>query len=214
MLRTTMIRIVLPFAAASLAAAPAYAQTAPAAIAPSSGPATMPAATLGAATPCNAQSIDSVPGKAWWAQQRWRYASDAAATAAYTTIVTGQSAWPNWFPGDGTQSVLPVGTRFQMAMSPGQPDDKPGGYGTFDNIRSVEDVREYLAVQVVFKPAIDHVVTYEVTNPLPVAIGPVGPQVDPKLCALLPGRWSQFQMLVMRSNEMDYIKAIDSRPIQ
>lgn len=161
---------------------------------------------------CDFASVQSPPGRIWWAHERWRYADDAAAIAAYATLANGQSPWPDWF--DPPQTVLPAGTRFQMAMSPGQPETSPGGFGTFDLIEDAEDVREYLAVQYEWKPEIDHVVTYEVTNPLPVAIGPVGPQVDRHLCQLLPGRWSQFQMLVIPANRMDYLTVIEVRQIR
>ncbi|MEI9928671.1 MAG: hypothetical protein WDN44_14470 [Sphingomonas sp.] len=83
-------------------------------------------ATAATARPCDALSVTSRPGKAWWVQQRWRYASDAEATAAYQTIVTGQSPWPNWFV--VTQSTLAPGTRFQMAVAPGQTDTQPGAF--------------------------------------------------------------------------------------
>ncbi|MEA3033585.1 MAG: hypothetical protein QOH86_1601, partial [Sphingomonadales bacterium] len=53
----------------------------------------------------------------WWAEQRWRYASDAVAEAAYGALVARQSAWPEWHQKDIV--TLPVGLRFQMALSPG-----------------------------------------------------------------------------------------------
>lgn len=171
------------------------------------------AAPAAAAAPaCDAQSVASPPGKAWWAQQRWRYASDADAEAAYKALAAGRSPWPDWFT--GTQSVLAPGTRFQMAMAPGQPDTEPGGFGTFDRIETAADVREYLAVLVEWKPAIDRVVTFEVVRPLTVETGPVGPQVDPRLCALLPGRWSQFQMMVPGKERMSYLRIVEVRPLQ
>ena len=166
-----------------------------------------------ATAPCtDYQSVASRPGQVWWAEQRWRYATDADAEAAYKAIAVGQSPWPNWFT--PPQAMLPPGTRFQMAMAPGQPDDQPGGFGTFDRIDDVADVREYLAVLVEWKPAVDRVVTYEVVAPIDVRTGPVGPQVDPKRCALLPGRWSQFQMLVPPAERMRHLKVIDVRPIE
>jgi hypothetical protein len=171
-------------------------------------------------------SVDSPPGKIWWAQQRWRYASDAEATTAYQTLVNngkGASPWANWYlpaPNLGTATppvtVLPAGTRFQMAMAPvaTQPDNQPGGWGTFDYIADVDDVREFLAVIHLFKPQIDRVVTYEVTQILPVLIGPVGPQVDADTCEYYPGRWSQFYMLPKWNERMNYLKIIEVRPIQ
>ncbi|MCW3848460.1 hypothetical protein OF829_14560 [Sphingomonas sp. LB-2] len=201
----------------------AAAQTArPAPTAPSGGPTLVPVAQV-----CDATSIDSPPGKAWWAAERWRYADDATATKAYQTLVNnglGGSPWPTWFvptqpSASGTlmaapTAILPVGTRFQMALAPGQKETWPGGWGTFDYISTVEDVRKYLAVTLVFKSQVDRVVTYEVTRILPVAIGPIGPQIDTQACQYLPGRWSQFNMLVPGSDRMDYLKVIEVRPIQ
>ncbi|MES2444506.1 MAG: hypothetical protein V4574_16900 [Pseudomonadota bacterium] len=185
------------------------------------GPAVVPAATV---QPCDATSIDSPPGKAWWAQEHWRYQTDAEAIAAYQALVNngkGTSPWPTWYqpaPGLGTATppltLLPVGTRFQMALKPGQKKESPGAWGTFDYIADVQDVREFLAVIHLFKPEIDRVVTYEVTQMLPVLIGPVGPQVDTESCQYYPGRWSQFQMLPKWDEVMGYLKVIEVRTIQ
>ena len=75
-------------------------------------------------------------------------------------------------------------------------------------------LREDLAVRTDWKPAVDRVVTYEVVRPLPVKIGPIGPQVDPKLCVLLPGRWSQFQALVEKGTLRSYLKVLEVRAIR
>ena len=160
---------------------------------------------------CDTQSIDSRPGRIWWKEQRWRYASDTDAVAAYQAIATGSDPWPNWFTPNEQQ--LAVGTRFQMALGKGQPETSPGAFGTFDNIESVRDVRVHLAVEYAWKPEIDRVVTYEVIKPMPVKIGPIGPQADPHGCAWLPGRWSQLQMMVPAANRIDYLKVLAVRPI-
>ncbi len=172
---------------------------------------------------CDATSPDSPPAKTWWAKERWRYATDADATTAYLALVNngqGGSPWPSWFLppaklGTATPplSVLPVGTRFQMALSVGQLPDSPGGWGTFDYIADVKDVREFLAVTHAFKANIDRVVTYEVTRMMPVLIGPVGPQVDTQSCQYFPGRWSQFNMLPAWNERMDYLKVVEVRAI-
>lgn len=177
------------------------------------GCAVQPARPGGAtAVACDAASMGSVPGKAWWREQRWRYASDEAAKAAYTALLNGTPAWPDWFvPSDGK---LAAGTRVQMALAPGQPETSPGGFVTFDNIFDARDVRDYLAVREAWKPRIDRVVTYEVTKELPVQVGPVGPQIDPQLCMLLPGRWSQAKMLVPADQRMDYLRVIAVREIR
>ena len=74
--------------------------------------------------------------------------------------------------------------------------DKPGGFGTYDLIPSVHFVRSRLAVKVAWKPAIDRVVTFEVTDPLPADTGTVGPQIDTDAGHYLPGGGSQFEMKV------------------
>ncbi|MCW3835506.1 hypothetical protein ACFQ1E_06790 [Sphingomonas canadensis] len=190
---------------------PAVAQTASGA-----PPVAAPAPSPSPAPACDATAIDSPPGKAWWAENRWRYADDAAATAAYQALVKGQSPWPSWYVPTVPNppiTVLPTGTRFQMAIAPGQQPDSPGGWGTFDYIADVEDVRAHLAVTTGFKAAVDRVVTYEVVRLLPVTIGPVGPQVDAGTCSYLPGRWSQFNMLPPWNERMGYLKVIEVRPI-
>jgi len=165
-----------------------------------------------AATSCDTRSPESRPGRIWWKEQRWRYASDAEANQAYQAIASGSDPWPNWFT--PAESELAVGTRFQMALGKGQPETSPGGFGTFDNIESVRDVRIHLAVEYAWKPEIDRVVTYEVTKPLAVKIGPIGPQADPHGCAWLPGRWSQLQMMVPPAERITYLKILAVRPIR
>lgn len=163
---------------------------------------------------CAAATLQSPPGRAWWEENRWRFATDEAATAAYRALADNPdpSPWPDWYR--PYETVLPPGTRFQMAIGGGQNPDQPGSFGTFDRIDSVADVREDLAVRTDWKPTVDRVVTYEVVRELPVRIGPIGPQVDPKLCALLPGRWSQFQALVEKGTLRSYLKVLDVRPIR
>lgn len=153
------------------------------------------------------------PGKSWWAEQRWRFASDDAARAAYAQLLTDSpSPWPDWF--QPPETVLPPGTRLQMALGAGQPVDRPGGFATFDGIGRVRDVRTSLAVKQAWKPKIDRVAVYQVTQPLKVRIGPVGPQVDTTTCRLLPGRWSQAEMLVAPPERMRYLSVVEVRPIR
>src|SRR5690606_29500957 len=120
--------------------------------------------------------------------------------------------WPIAF--DPPEATLLPGTRVQMAMSPGQPSNRPGGFATFDNIPNVRYVREDLAVKKVWKPQIDRVVTYEITEPLPVRIGPVGPQIDKGVGKYLPGGGSQVEMAVDAVDRMKYLKVIDETPIK
>ena len=166
---------------------------------------------------------DSPAGQIWLSENQWRYgnpddpdpqkAKEARdkAIAALNAIEVGQSPWPNWF--DPADSVLPSGTRFQMAMSPGQADDRPGGWGTFNNIKTVQDVRDYLAVLPEFKPDIDRINTYVVVIAMPVQMGPVGPQIDSSKCTLLRGGWSQFNMLSSPPDRVKYLTLESSRRI-
>lgn len=172
-------------------------------------------ATAGAAkSGCEAfaGSLQSRPGREWLKQHGWRFKSAAEAGAAYNRLFRDQSPWPDWFQPE--RRVLPPGTRFQMAIGGGQSPEKPGAFGTFDRLRRISDVRHYLAVKKEWKPRVDRVVTYEVVQPLPVHLGPVGPQVDGRSCRLLPGRWSQLQMLVAPDQRMTYIKIVETRPLR
>jgi hypothetical protein len=147
----------------------------------------------------------------WWTEQRWRYASDAAADAAYHALVVRQSAWPEWHQMEVI--TLPVGLRFQMALSPGQGTDRPGGFGTFDRIPDVAWVRRVLAVKMAWKPAIDRVVTYEVVEPLPADTGTVGPQIDAAGPTYLPGGGSQLEMKVPAAERSRHLKVVEVRAI-
>jgi len=156
--------------------------------------------------------MGSPPALEWMHEYGWRYASPQAAQAAYLLLVDGQSPWPDWFT--PAVSALQPGTLFQMALSSTQADDHPGGFGTFDFIDDVAEVYENLAVLRAWKPDVQRVTTYRVTQPLLVQVGPIGPQVDPEACALLQGRFSQFQMLVPAGDRMRYLEIVSSRPIQ
>ena len=169
--------------------------------------------SAGSAASCRSgATLQSPPGRKWWAENRWRYASDETAAAAYRTLAEQASPWPDWYRPYVT--TLPPGTRFQMAIGGAQTPDQPGSFGTFDRIASVADVREDLAVRSDWKPKVDRVVTYEVVRDLPVRVGPIGPQVDPGLCALLPGRWSQFQALVEKGTLRSYLKVLEVRAVR
>jgi hypothetical protein len=171
----------------------------------------MPAAAW-AQQPCDVRDMSSPPAVEWIQEYGWRYPSPAAAQAGYLLLVDGQSPWPDWF--HPTLSVLLPGTQFQMALAATQTDDQPGAFGTFDWIDSVEEVREDLAVLQAWKPDVQRVTTYRITQPLLVYVGPIGPQVDPLTCQLLQGRFSQLQMLVPGSDRMRYLEVVTSRPIQ
>jgi hypothetical protein len=159
-----------------------------------------------------AASLDSPPGREWREWQGWRYSTEAEAQAAYAALVVGQSPWPDWY--QPYEKVLAPGTRFQMAVGGDSSAERPGGFGTFDHIGDVAEVRSGLAVKRKWKPVVTGVVTFEVIRPLPVKIGPVGPQVDGGACRLLFGRWSQFEMLVPPAERLNYIRKIAERPIR
>ncbi|HEY6816138.1 MAG TPA: hypothetical protein VI168_11405 [Croceibacterium sp.] len=158
------------------------------------------------------RDMNSPPALEWIHEYGWRYPNPQAAQAAYLLLVDGQSPWPDWFT--PTVSALQPGTLFQMALSASQTDDHPGAFGTFDFIDDVSEVREDLAVLLAWKPDVQRVTTYRVTEPLPVLVGPIGPQVDPLACQLLQGRFSQFQMLVPAADRMKYLQVVSSRAIQ
>jgi hypothetical protein len=162
--------------------------------------------------PCDVKDMSSAPAIEWMHDHAWRYPSAEAAQAAYLELVNGQSPWPDWFT--PTVSVLQPGAMFQMALSSTQRDDQPGGFGTFDLVENAGEVRENLAVLQAWKPDVQRVTVYRITQPLLVLVGPIGPQVDPGTCQLLEGRFSQFQMLVPAEDRMKYLAIVSSRPIQ
>jgi len=157
------------------------------------------------------RSTTSGPGKAWLAQQGWRFASAEDAETAYSRLVEGASPWPDWY--EPREVALPPGTRFQMALSAAQANDEPGGFGTFDFIDELSDVRDGLAVREEWKADVGRVVTYEVVLPLPARVGPVGAQVDPRSCRLLWGRLSQLEMVVPREDRMKFLRIVEERAI-
>ena len=141
-----------------------------------------------------------------------RYESLQKAKEGYQRVVENESPW-----NDGEKpefKELEIGTRFEMAMAPGQPDDRPGAFGTMSNIEDKNFVRDKLAVKEDWKPEIDRVNTYEVVKPLPANVGEVGPQVDIPADRYLKGGSDQIEMLVEPRDRMDYIKLIDSRRIE
>jgi hypothetical protein len=101
-----------------------------------------------------------------------------------------------------------------MALSPGQPVERPGAFGTFDRIPDVAWVRRVLAVKVAWKPAIDRVVTYEVAAPLPADVGTVGPQIDETAHEYLPGGGSQLEMQLPAAERFAHLKVIEVRAIR
>lgn len=110
--------------------------------------------------------------------------------------------------------TMKPGERVQMAMSPGQPANRPGGFATQDHIPDVQFVRDKLAVRSDWKPDVGHVQEYEVIKEVPVFKGPIGPQLDPGAGTYLPGGASQIEFRVPAVERMDYLKPIGTpRPI-
>lgn len=102
--------------------------------------------------------------------------------------------------------ILPLGFAIAGCATPQQ--------ARLATASSCTDVREDLAVRSEWKPQVDRVVTHEVVREVPVRIGPIRPQVDPGLCALLPGRWSQFQALVENGTLRGHLKVLEVRAIR
>jgi hypothetical protein len=179
-------------------------------------------ALLALAQPALAQApacdtLESPAGQSWAQANAWRYADAARAAAIFRDLADSPapSSWPDGIPPEAT--VLPVGTRFQMAVANFQllPDGTvmPGGWGTFRRIDTVAQARDDLAIRSDFKASLDHVLTFEVTAPLPALIGPTGPQVELSDCHLLPGGWMQLQMLVLPADRMHYLRVVEIRAI-
>lgn len=165
------------------------------------------------AAPAAAHRVQPADLKApWWRDNRWRYHDDSEADAAYQRLLVRQSPWPEWH--QPRVVTLPAGMRFEMALAPGQPPDKPGAFGTFDRIADIRFVRFSLAVKTAWKPAIDRVVTFEIADPLPADIGMVGPQIDSDGGLYLPGGASQLEMKVPAAERIAHLRIVAVRPIR
>ncbi|KPQ28518.1 MAG: Rhs family protein [Marinobacter excellens HL-55] len=141
-----------------------------------------------------------------------QFSDSTSASNAYRELLEKQSPWPIGF--EPSEATLLPGARFQMAMSPTQPSVRPGGFGTFDSIPTVDYVRNDLAVKEAWKPDVDRIVTYEVVNPMPVKVGPVGPQVDEASRRYLQGGGTQLQITVPPTDRMSYLRVVDESPIE
>ena len=141
-----------------------------------------------------------------------QFSDSTSASNAYRELLEKQSPWPIGF--EPSEATLLPGARFQMAMSPTQPSVRPGSFGTFDSIPTVDYVRNDLAVKEAWKPDVDRVVTYEVVNPMPVKVGPVGPQVDEASRRYLQGGGTQLQITVPPTDRMSYLRVVEESPIE
>jgi hypothetical protein len=169
------------------------------------GPAAAAAAALSHLQPAELKA-------AWWHDNRWRYHDDGEAGAAYGRLVASQSPWPEWH--QVQIASLPAGLRFEMALAPGQPPEKPGAFGTFDRIPNARFVRNMLAVKTAWKPVVDRVVTFEIVDPLPADTGLVGPQIDSEAGLYLPGGASQLEMKVPAAERIAHLRIVAVRPIE
>jgi hypothetical protein len=163
-------------------------------------------------------TLESRAGQAWAEQNLWRYADRAHAADVYRDLADSKlpSPWPDGIAPQFT--VLAAGTRFQMAIARNQiqPDGSIhyGGFGTFQRIETAAQVRDLLAVRSDFKASVDLVLTLEVTQPLPVLVGPIGPQVEPSDCHLLPGGGMQLQLVTLPRDRALYLKVVEQRALQ
>ncbi|WP_113929473.1 LXG domain-containing protein [Bacillus sp. P14.5] len=137
------------------------------------------------------------------------YKSTEDRAKAFMKILEDQDPWPLGFNKDVAKTTLKPGARFEMALGPGQPWDRPGGFGTFDRITDTNYVRNQLAVKSEWKPDIDRVVVYEVIEELPVISGKVGPQIEEGAGKYLSGGGHQVQLLVKPADRMKYLKKIE-----
>jgi hypothetical protein len=154
--------------------------------------------TIAQTTPCD--SLDSPAGRDWATTNLWRYPSRDQAATAFRTLAdsASPSPWPDWY--QPQQAVLPAGTHIQMALGPDQVGADGatlrylGRWATLQPIGTAANAWAYLAIRHAFKPkGLAWVATFEVVRPITVAQGPVGPQVEPDGCHLLPGGWYQIQ---------------------
>ena len=158
------------------------------------------------ATPENAVRIGSE--KTWNEFLKNNPSSDLNKSAEdYIKLITDTNPWP-----DGKQGVpntLPAGTKVRMAMAPGQSDLKPGGWGTLDEITSIDDARTKLAIMREFKEDIDRINIYEIVEKVPVMEGKVGPQIDLLDNIYLPGGGNQVKLDIDRKLRNVYLKKVD-----
>jgi hypothetical protein len=169
-------------------------------------------APLQAAAVCDPADGATPAAQSWLAEQGWRYPSRDAAMAAYAASFADRpTVWPIWF--QPVEVTLAPGIRFRQALHVGQDARRPGRWGTFDAIRTMAEIRNGLAIRSTWGPY-DRVAIYEVVQPMPVRVGPVGPLVDPATCTYLPGRGSQIELAPDHRDLSAFVKLIELRPIE
>ena len=85
-----------------------------------------------------------------------------------------------------------------MVLSSGQPNTRPGAFGTFDDIPNQSFAREQLAIRSDWKPDLGKVQRYRIPDGDPIRIqeSVVGPQWDPALGRELPGGGTQLELML------------------
>jgi len=141
-----------------------------------------------------------------------QFSSVSEASKAYAELKQKQSPWP--IGSTPLEATLLPGAEFNMAYEPGQDIEWIGGFGTVDEISNKSYVRNELAVKEEWKEDLDRVVTFRVTKPLPVLLGPVGPQVDSGANSYLPGGGGQIAMQVNPKKRGDYVEVVSVTPLK
>lgn len=97
-----------------------------------------------------------------------------------------------------------------MAFEKSQIDAHPGAFGLLGDIPDAQFVHLQLAVKKAWKKSgVNRSITFEVTHPLPVRIGPIGHQIDTGAKTFLPGGGgTQIELLVPRNDRMRYLKQV------
>lgn len=145
-------------------------------------------------------------------QHKGVFKNSSEASRAYNDLKENKSPWPySYAP---KKESLSPGEKIRMAMSEGQPSNRPGGWATTDEIPDVNMVREKLAVTKEFKENIAYVQEYEVIKELPVKTGTVGPQIDGLDGTYYHGGGNLIQLDVPPDERMDYLKPISDYKIE
>jgi hypothetical protein len=158
------------------------------------------------ATPENAVKIDSE--KTWKEFLKNNPSSNLNENAEeYINLIINMNPWTEGY--SPKSNTLSVGTKISIAMSSEQADESPGGWATLDQINSIADIRNNLAVTSEFKSDINRINIYEVVKDLPVKEGPVGSQIDIIEDVYLSGGGTQEKLNVPAALRMKYIKKVD-----
>ncbi|MCL2145010.1 MAG: hemagglutinin repeat-containing protein [Endomicrobia bacterium] len=115
----------------------------------------------------------------------------------YMTILNTQSPWPLGYNATAHSIQLTSADTFNMVLNKGQPF--PGTFGVKENITSITQARNDLALKVAWKPEPATVVTYRPKENviLEALYGPIGSQIDLPANKFLPGNpnMTQYELL-------------------